>query len=440
MSEKKDQEYFADGMAEEVRTRLSQIPGFQTTGESSSLQFRDSHEDVKKIGQTLGVEYVVQGTLRRNGDRVRVAVQLLDAKSGRQRWSDNPESDANGAFDLQAKIAAGIAAALHMAVEADLDVRDRPTSSDAYDAYLRAQEAGNSETQEAFERTEAYYERALQLDPTFAPAAAGLARLWASMATYNWVEPSVIAEKTRSAVALAEKLDPKAAEPHRALALLHIVYDFDWTSAEKELATAASLQPATCYYYNTAAYLATSVGHWDEARRLIRQARVLDPLDASSRFELAWGPAFHTAGYDELDESIRSTLELDPNFATLHLIYGQSLLLRHRIDEAKAEFQKEPPETGRLEGLAEAAFAAGDRAASDRYLKDAIAFHGKLGSYWVAEAYAYRGERDQALDWLNQAYDRHDSQLVMLKDDPMLSGMRDDPRFKSFLRKMNLPE
>jgi tetratricopeptide (TPR) repeat protein len=222
--------------------------------------------------------------------------------------------------------------------------------------------------------------------------------------------------------------------------MLLTVYDFDWVAAEKELATAAALQPPNCYYYITAANLANSVGHWDEARRLIRQALVLDPLDASARFEPAWGPAFHTAAWDELDDSIRSTLEVDPNFATLHLIYGQSLLLRHRIDEAKAEFQKEPPGTGQLEGLAEAAFAAGDKAASDRYLKDAIALHGKLGSYWIAEAYAYRGERDHAIDWLNQAIDRHDSQLVMLKDDPMLSGIQDDPRFKEFLQKMKLSE
>jgi TolB-like protein/tetratricopeptide (TPR) repeat protein len=440
MSEKKDQGYFADGIAEEVLDRLAKVPGLKVVGHASSFQFKGTSTDPGAIGAALGVSYLLEGSVRRDGERVRVTAQLVDTRNGSQKWSDHFDSEVVDVLQVQDTIATGLARALQITVEADSAPRASIKSPEALDAYLRGLQSLDRDTQEGAEAAVAQLQQALSLDPTFAPAAIDLSRAYLFIGELGWLPPRVAFERAREAAMRAQRLDPKSPLPHVFLAEIHVVYDWDWVGADRELQQASALGPRDTYGAQVASWLAAALGHWDEARQLAIQAIALDPLNANAHGTIGFAIYLRSGNLAEAEQSLRRALQIAPKYATGHYFLGEALMLQGHLDAALAEFSKETLDDGQLEGSAMVHFAAGRKADSDAQLAEAIRHNGASWASEIARVYAFRGEKDHAFEWLDRAYEARDEDLYFMKADPLFRNLEGDPRYKSFLRKMNLPE
>jgi TolB-like protein len=438
LSEKKDQEYFADGIAEEVLDRLARVPGLRVIGRVSSFQFKGKGADSAAIGTALKVSYLLEGGVRRDAGRVSVTAQLVEAQSGSQRWSGHFDADVTDVLQVQDTIATEISRALQIAVQADATYRSAVTSAPALDAYLRGLQAADRATQESTAAAAADYEQALTIDPTFAPAAIELARNYAFIGSEGWMPPRIASEKAREAALLAERLDPKSPVPHATLAVIHIVYDWDWPGAERELQQASALGPRTSESLNIAQLLAAARGEWDLARQLAVEAAALDPLNPDVPMLLGWTVYMRTGQYAEAEQSVRRGLQIAPEWGTGRYMLGESLLLQGHPEQALAAFKSEMLDDGQLEGSAMAQFALGHKKESDAFLAKAITHNGTSWAMGIAHVYAFRGEKNRAFEWLDRAYDTKDEDMYLVKDDPLLKNLAADPRYQALLKKMNL--
>jgi TolB-like protein len=440
MSEKKDQEYFADGIAEEVLNRLAKVPGLKVVGRASSFQFKGKSTNPAGIGAALGVSYLLEGSVRKEAGRVRVAAQLVEARTGAQRWSDRFDSDVVDVLQVQDTIAVELARALQIAVETDSAPGASIKSPEALDAYLRGLQSLDRASQEGCEAAVAEFQQTLGLDPTFAQAAIGLARAYLWIGTEAWQPTRVAFERAREAAMLAQRLDPKSPLPHVYLAEIHVVYDWDWAGADRELRQAFALGPRDTHGAQIASWLAAALGQWDEARQLAIEAIALDPLSADAHWSLGYEVYMRSGHIVEAEQSFRRALQIAPEFGTGHYYLGVSLMLQGRHEAAMVEFRKETLDDGQLEGTAMTHFAAGRRAESDVQLAEAIRHDGASWTSEIARVYAFRGEKDHAFEWLDRAYDARDEDLYFIKGDPLLKNLEGDPRYKAFLHKMNLQQ
>jgi TolB-like protein/tetratricopeptide (TPR) repeat protein len=440
MSEKKDQEYFADGIAEEVLDRLAKVPGLKVVGRASSFQFNGKSADLASVGIALGVAYLLEGSVRKDVDRVRVTAQLVEARTGSQRWSDRFDSDLVDVLNVQDTIAIEIARALQIAVQADTVPRSSVKSPQVLEAYLRGLESENRQSRESSEAAVADYQQALTLDPTFAPAAIGIARVESFIGAEGWLPTRTAFERAREAAQLAQRLTPKSPEPHVWMARIHTYHDWDWAGADRELQQAFALGPRDTYGAQIACQLAAARGQWDEARQLAIEAVERDPLSPDAHMFLGWNVYLHTSQLPEAEQSFRRGLRIAPKWGAGQYFLGEALMLQGHLEAALAEFQKETVDDGRLEGSAMALFAAGRKAESDSQLAEAIRRNGTSWPSETARTYAFRGEKDRAFEWLERAYKLRDPDIYTFKGDPLFKNLENDPRYKAFLRKMNLPE
>jgi adenylate cyclase len=440
MSEKKDQEYFADGIAEEVLDRLAKVPGLRVVGHASSFQFKDKGADPASVGAALGVAYLLEGSVRKEASRVRVSAQLVEARTGAQRWSDRFDSDVVDVLQVQDTIAAELARALQITVEVATAPRSSVKSPEALDAYLRGRQSLDRDTRESSDAAVANFQQALNLDPTFAPAAMGLAKANVLIGRAAWLPTRVGFERAREAALLAQQLDPRSPLPHILMADIHVSYDWDWIGADRELQQAFALGPRQTYGVQVASSLAAARGQWDEARQLGIEAIALDPLDADAHTTLGIQIYLRSGHLAEAEQSFRRALQIAPDENSGHYFLGLVLMLQGHYEAALAEFRKETLDDGQLEGSAMANFAAGRKAESDAQLAEAIHHNGTSWASEIARVYAFRGEKDRAFEWLNRAYEARDEDLYFIKGDPLFKNLESDLRYKVFLRKMNLPE
>jgi TolB-like protein len=439
MSEKKDQEYFADGIAEEILDRLAQVPGLKVVGRASSFQFRGKSTNFAGVGAALGASYLLEGSVRREADRVRVTAQLIEARTGSERWSDRLDSVVTDVLGVQDTFAIEIARALQIAVEGGTAHRASIKSPEALDAYLRGLQSVDRNTEEGLEGGVAYFQHALSLDPTFAPAAIGLARAYSFLGGYGWLPPKVGYERAREAAKLAQQGDPKSPLPHVYMAGIHIAYDLDWAGAERELQQAFALGPRESIGAQTSSWLAATFGHWDEAQQFGIEAVALDPLNADVYETLGYLIYLPSGKLAEAEQAFRQGLKFASHYGAGHYYLGEALMLQGRYDAALVEFKQETLDDGQLVGSAMTYFANGQRAASDTQLTQALRVNGTDWPYGLAEVYAFRGEKDRAFEWLDRAYEAKDH-LFCFKGDPLLKNLEGDPRYKAFLKKLNLPE
>ncbi len=440
LSEKKDQEYFADGIAEEVLDRLTKVPGLKVVGRASSFQFKGKSTEPASIGAALGVAYLLEGSVRKEAGRVRVAAQLVETRTGAQRWSDHFDSDVVDVLNVQDTMAAEIARALQIAVAADTVPRASVKSPEALEAYLRGLHSNDGATREGSEAAVADFHKALTLDPTFAPAAIELANAYITIGADGWLPTPIAFERAREAALLAQRLDPKSPAPHVSMATIHINYDWDWAGADRELQQAFALGARETVGVQAASQLAAARGQWDEARQLGIEAVELDPLNPNAHIILGWNIYLHTGQLAEAEQSLRRALQIAPGWGSGRYLLGQALMLQGRYEAALAEFRKETLDDGQLEGSAMTHFAAGRKAESDAALAEAIRHNATSWPSEIARVYAFRGEKDHAFQWLDKAYEARDEDLYVIKDDPLFKNLEGDPRYKAFLHKMNLPE
>lgn len=441
MSEKKDQEYFADGMAEEIIDLLVKIPGLRVIGRTSSFQFKGKSEDLRTIAAQLGVAYVLQGSVRRSVDRLRVTAQLLNSRDGTQLLSRSYDRDMSDVLKMQDEIAVQVVRALQIEVNAS-DFASRPVLRDteAYTEYLKGLHAFNRYDQQGFEQAASDFRHALDLDPSFADASVWLAITYLCLEGFGFMPPAIAFEEARHSAELALKLDPNLARAHTLLAQIHLDYDWDWPAADRELKLARTLAPNEVGIVVVAFDQARITGRWDDALKIVNERLELDPLFPDGYLSLST-VQLHRGRLAEAEAAARRILEISPTFAFAHYNLGVVLLARGEADAALSEFMREPIGGARLKGSAMAYFALGRRAESDaalaEWLKNPATRHIPIS---LAELYAFRRESDKAMKWLDVAYEQRDSNLCLLKVSWELKSLDGDPRYKAFLHKMNLPE
>lgn len=440
MSEKKDQEYFADGMAEEVIDLLARLPGIRVIGRTSSFQFKAKTEDLRVIGRALGAAYVVEGSVRKSGDRIRVTAQLIGAQDGSHVWSETYDEPSDDVLKVQDRIATGLVRALQVTVGAD-ESGPTPTlkSSEAYDLYLRGRHAIDQWDQAGFEAAEEYFHQALELDPTAARSAEWLATAQLYRAIWGFVPVHEGFERARLSAQRALKLNPRSGTAHAVLASINSDFDWDWPAADRECEQALALEPRNPTVVGDAGFARSAFAQPEESARLIAAALTLDPLNGTWH-EVLGQMRYRAGRLVEAEAELHKALEISPTYAEAHFFLGQVLLAKGEPDAALAAMQQEVPESGRDTGLAIAYQALGRRAESDRALARQTTEHASDAAYEIAQAHAYRAELDQAFAWLDRAYIQKDVELYWIKGDPLLRNLEGDARYKAFLRKMNLPD
>ena len=436
LSEKHDQEYLADGIAEETLNQLAKIPGLKVIGRTSSFQFKGKNDDVRRIGAELGSAFVLEGSVRRSADRIRVTAQLISAGDGGHRWSETYDAKLDDVLNVQDAMAASLARALQVTVDVAPTAARGSTNPEAYDLYLRGLYALDSASKEGCDRAGELFKQALHFDPASASTLVSLAMAYDCV---GWAGTGSGFAQAREFATRALKLDPNSAEAHLVLANAYIVRDWDWDQAQREIDLAFKLAPPDGRALITAARLAAVKADFEHAAVLLQQALALDPLDPVTYGDLG-DVNLRSGRYGDAETSFRRCLQIAPRFVGGHYWLAIALLMQGRLQDALSESERETPRDGRFLGGAAVLYAMHRVAESDAALKQALEVNRVGWPSALARVYAYRGELDQAMDWLERAYQARDVDLYLINHDPQLRNLESDPRYKAFLRKMNLPE
>jgi TolB-like protein/Tfp pilus assembly protein PilF len=439
MSEQHDQQYFADGMAEEIMDLLATVPALKVIGRTSSFSFRDNTSDLRRIGEQLGATYIVEGSVRRSGSRVRIGAQLVDSATGTSIWSGTMDREFHDVLALQQQIASEISRALQLAAGADFLHQERqPINAEAYNYYLRGRWAidrGDDGVREA--KTD--FEQSLALDPTSVKATEGLALAYLEEVAGHLTASAVAWPAAEDAARRALALDPGSALAHALLGLGQVTYEYDWAGANQELDRALALHPHDPYALYIGAWLAFDLGRHKECIRLQEAALAIDPLNPDSLQNDAY-IRYLLGDLKAAERGFKRSLEISPTYYSNHRMLGEILLKQGDPVAALAQMELEMT-SGRDLGLALAYFANGRKQEADRALARVVQDLDQYGEVNVALAYAYRNERHEAFEWLQRAVASRDINLGhRLKYDWMFDTLRSDPRYHALLKQMHYPE
>ena len=442
MSPGKDQEYFTDGLTENLLNGLAQVRDLQVAGRTSSFAFKGKNQDLRSIGEQLGVANILEGSVQKSGERIRITAQLVNASSGYHLWSQTFDRTLEDIFAVQDEIAVEVTKALKVALlGAEVQAAEphvAATNAAAYTEYLKGRYAEKLNTLEDALVAIDHYQRAIDLDPAMALAWAGLASAtaWHTGYSSDFAEGF---EKARAAANKALELDDALPEAHLALAEIQLGHDWDWTGAQASLQRALSLRPGDANILQELARLEGILGRQEEALRYMQQAAVLDPLDWGIQFGLASAYA-GTEQFDQSLEILRRVREMDPGRSGTHYRFGRNYLRADKPGEALEEFKLETFDFLSISGQAMALDKLGKTAQSQSQLNSLITTIGESASYQIAQVYAQRGDADSAMTWLERGFVIRDPGLVYLKSDKTFDPVRSDPRFQSLLEKMHLAD
>ena len=432
-------EYFSDGLSEELIAALAQISGLKVIGRSSSFRFKDRKEEPKTIGEKLGVSTLLDGTVRKQGDRVRIVAELVNAADGIQLWTRTFDRQLKDIFAVQEEIANAVAESLKVTL---LATQEKPSqiatnNVEAHNAYLQAHFHLVRRNVEDFRKAIDYYDQAIELDPGYALAYAERAEAWTLWGDLTGQRPTAY-PKARSDAEKAVAIAPALAEARAALGFVRCFVDWNFDDGLTELKRAKELSPTNPTANDLLARIIVYLGRFDEAERQARQAVELDPLSTVTQGNLA-RVLFCAGKLDEADAAARKSAELQPSGAANHR--WQVLIAAQRGDGETAlrEAQLEPDEGYRRFELAVAQFVRGDRQAADAALANLMAKAREGFAYQIAQVYAVRGEKDKAFDWLQISFDDRDAGMLGFLVDPLLRSLRDDARYKNLLAKLGLP-
>jgi serine/threonine-protein kinase len=432
-------EYFSDGLSEELIAALAQIRELKVIGRSSSFRFKERKEEPKTIGEKLGVATLLEGTVRKQGDRVRIVAELINAADGIELWTQTFDRELKDIFAVQQEIATKVASSLKATLlgsEQRAAANPATNNAEAHNALLLGHYYFQRRNVEDYRKAIGYFDQAIALDPNYALAYAERSETWTLVGDLTgtgetaWPKARNDAEK---AVAIA----PGLAEAHAALGWVRFFVEWKFSEGLSELRLAKELSPANPTANDLLARCIIYVGQKDEAEKQARQAVELDPFSYAANLNLV-RVLFYTGKLDEAEAAAQKGAELQPTAASSRRF--QSLVALQRGDGATAlrEAQLEPDEGYRRFAIALAQFVRGDRPAADAALADLIA-NGRGLAYQIAEVYAFRGEKDKAFEWLQISFDKHDTGTLGLLVDPLLRDLRDDPRYNALVAKMNFP-
>jgi len=432
-------EYFSDGLSEELIAALAQIRELKVIGRSSSFRFKDRKEESKTIGEKLGVSTLLEGTVRKQGERVRIVAELINAADGIELWTRTFDRELKDIFAVQQEIAAAVASSLKTTLlgsEQGSSANPATKNTEAHNAYLQGHYYFQRRNLEDYRKAVGHYDEAIRLDPDYALAYAERSEAWTLIGDLTgegktaWPKARTDAEK---AVAIA----PTLAEAHAALGWVRFFTEWRFAEGLSELKRAKELAPANPTANDLLARVIVYLGRLDEAENQGRQAVELDPLASAPKNNLA-RILWYEGKLDEADAVARKAAELQPNSASSRRWQVLVAIQRGDKETALREAQSEPDESYRRFEIAVAQYARGDRKAADAALADLIA-HGRGLDYQVAQVYAVRGEKEKAFEWLQIAFDNHDTGMLALLVDPLLRSLSDDPRYKNLLARMAFP-
>ncbi len=440
MSPDPDQEYFSDGMSEQVLDRLSQVRNLRVIARASSFAFKGKPLDVPVIAHRLGVAYVLDGSVRRSGNRVRVTAQLIDAADNSQLWSKTYDRELTDIFAIQDEIAVMVVRQLELTLLANVAAPRATTSLEAYKLYLQGRYLQERHGLDDMIQAVDVYRRAVALDPGHAAAWAALAESQWLLADLGHIEVTTGARAAKEAAGRALHFDANLARAHYVTGKIAFAHDWDWPAADASFRRALAVDPGDEGTLLGTAFLALGHGRVDEAIAQIRQAVAASPLNPSTHVWLGYCDAI-AGRFDDAVTEIRVGLQLSGDFSTGWYRLGVVQLLQGHPEAALEAMRREASENWRLPGLALMHHALQQEAESDAALAEAKRRFGHLMAYQIAEVYAYRGDTDAAFEWLDRAYRQKDAGLAYyLVTDPLLKRVTGDPRYSDLLRRMNLPE
>ena len=439
LSPKKDQGYFSDGLTEEFINVLSRNPKLRVTAKTSSFSFRGKGLDIKTIAAKLNVKNILEGSVQKAGNNLRISADLVNVKTDATLWSNTYDGTLNNIFALQDSISGNVAEALNAALFGkEAATPEQNTNPEAYNNYLLGNYFSDLFGKENSEKAESYYKKALSIDSSYAPAWVGLSELRSDMANNGYVPVDEANIKALKEAKKAIELNPKLAEAYSQMGWIEKNYYWNWKVADEALKKGLELEPENSNIVNGAALLAHTLGQFDKAIKLERRSIEINPVDIDGYLNLGLS-TWYKGLPDVAIGAFRKCLELIPQFPDAYVLIGFVYLDKGMPDSAMTEINKEQDPFWQTQGLAIVYYTLGRKKEADDKLADLIKNYVNRGSYEIAEVYAYRGEKDNAFKWLERSYNQRDSGLSEMVGDPLMRNIVKDPRYAAFMKKMNLP-
>jgi TolB-like protein/DNA-binding winged helix-turn-helix (wHTH) protein len=438
-----NKEYLADGLTEETISQLGRLNPEQlgVIARTSVMGYKHKDERLDQIGRDLSVQYVLENSLRESGDHIRLTAQLIQVKDQSHLWSHDYDYSAKDILNVEDDVAKAVAHEIQLRLtsqqRAEL-AQSHPVNPDAFDAYLQGHFYFERDSKKDTEMAAKYFERATQLDPSYALAWAGLSRVRLWQVNVDLLPAEEGHRLAREAVERALALNPNLAQAHSQMGRIKEQVDFDWVGADASCQRAVALDPGNPEVVRTAALPAAILGRFDEALQLNRRAVDLDPLNADS-WELLAETKFYMGQLDEAAADSKKALELNPDVVAAHMKLSEIYVMQGRPQDALPEIDLVRYDPVRAFLYAIAYHALGREKESDAALSEVITKYNGSRPYETAEVYAFRNQPNEAFEWLDRAHAQRDTILVLTKMDPLLKNLHGDPRFAAFLKKLNLP-
>jgi len=446
LSPKKDQEFFCDGMTDAIIGKLSQLEKLKVISRTSVMRYKKEDKDIKEIGEELDVVTILEGTIQKEKDRIRIRAQLINVEDGFHLWAEIYDRTLESVFDMQDEISQAIVGKMKIKLvgeEKALLVKRYTENVEVYGLYLKGRHFWNKRSEAGLKKSIEYFEQAIEADPNYALAYAGLADAYNMLVGYGLLPPKEAFSKAKSAAIKALEIDDTLAEAHASLALIKQVYDYDWSGSEREFKRAIELNPNYAVAHQWYGILLRDMGRFDEGLEEIRMAKELDPLSLPINTDL--GEIFyHSRQFDQAIEQCKKTIEIDANFHWAHAVLGKTYLQKSMFKEAIAELKKAVSLlAGSAEYLAGLALAYALAGKKDKALEILEEINKRLKQTYVswfeiALAYAGLKKNNKAFECLEKAYEERSFEMKSVKIEPVLDSLRPDPRFTALLKKMGL--
>jgi TolB-like protein/DNA-binding winged helix-turn-helix (wHTH) protein/Flp pilus assembly protein TadD len=451
LSDDREQDYFADGMTEALITDLGKVGALRVISRTSVMRYKDTKKPLPEIARELQVDALVEGTVERSGDRLRITANLVQASPERHLWAESYERDLRDVIALQNDVARTITQQIQVKLTPEEDARltaSHTVDPEAYKLYIKGRYFWVKRNRESFNLAMGYFQQAIDRDPGYAAPYSGLADcyvLFGSSFDVGGLAPSEVQPKAKAAALRALELDSSLSDAHNSLAYVKLTYDWDWQGAEAEFKRSLKLNPGYAHGHHWYAHLLLSSGRRDEALAESNRALELDPVSPIINLHLGWH-YLYTRQYDRALDQLAKTLELDPSYALAHwyrgLAYEQKKLYPDALREMGKAKDLLPGNLAVQSDIGHVYAVSGDKDAAERViarLREESKRH-YVNKYEVALIYVGLGQNDQAFEWLDKAFRGHSDQLIYLNVDPRLDSIRCDSRFTELVRRVGIPD
>jgi TolB-like protein len=439
MSDDPANEYFSDGISEELLNLLAKVPELRVIGRTSSFQFKNKNEDLRVIGEKLGVSNILEGSVRKSGNTVRVTAQLISASDGAHLWSDTFDRDLDDIFKVQDEIATSVVETLKVKLLGQaVPQRAVPSTSEAYDLFLRGRYFYLQLGAEQLEKARDYFAQALDLDPNLALAWDGMGAVYVRQILNGTLPIESGHRMATDALAKALELDPLMASAHYRIGFMRMLLDWDWAGAEQAYKEALAIEPNYASALSGLGLLSSALGRLDDAIDYQQRSLDVDPLRAASHHNLGF-VHYLNRQFPLAEANFRDALEMSHgSYPRGHYYLALILLAQGRLEEAYAAIEQETGEQFRLAGIAVVAHALGRTEESGAALRELTDTMPDRAAMLIAMAHAYRGESDLAFTWLDRAYEQHDPLIPWITSSPLLDNLKSDSRFGEFAARVKL--